>query len=337
MLDSDNIGQTRSRRWHTNGVMLYDGRGRYIEPNYRIGRARPALRQFHRDDPGPRCHCDADAAQRLFLDSALRRIPSDGTPAGDSAARARARYHLRYALGVIDSVVTCCRIQRPISTRLARPGERVPPAPWLQEAAEAWYSMTAFVPTSVNRPGNKVTHALRGQNSFLGRGNASSFDRAAAGGFPVTFPMMFRINQNQTPVHTAAPLNYKKSYWGPYGSSAAAAWSERDHRLLNMLGVTATPAGGELLRHYYWDTTSAIVGPQPSWFTSTSQCAARWAPAARARRRASTAAVRAEQARSSRRRCSCPPPSGAVCAPDRRPDRGAGTRAAATRRGWSTC
>lgn len=272
MLDHDNMGQTLALyTWHTNNIMMYDGRGRYIEPNYH-NTARPSPAGSSPTPVSPTLFLDSTALPNrhngLFLDSSMRRIASDGSPGQDLAARKSARYRLRYALGVVDLGGQLLSNPKPdLNFDWKDPNNeyRKPPL-WIQEAGEAWYNMAAAFPTYINRPNNNVTHPLRWQNVFLGRGNASNFDRQATGGFPVTFPMMFRINLTTIPTGST-------SYWGLYASKLGP-WSggtngSETTGLLQMPGVTASAGGGELLKvSNIWDIhLSHQLGPQPSWFT----------------------------------------------------------------------
>lgn len=251
--------------WFNLGIIPYDGRGRYIEPNYRnITRQNPATSTVTvLTTKVLDLNAVPERHNALFLDSSFRRVASDGTSAGDKMARAAARYRLRYALGVIDlggQLLTNPKADLNYDWQDPNNEYRHPPL-WLQEAGEAWYNMAAAFPRWASS--GMVSQPLRWQHVFLGRGNTSNYDRQAGTSFPVTFPMMFRINQSP-------PLAGKGYYWGLYAALLADATGNSETTgLLNIPGTTATPAGGEALKQSYGGDrfTFSHIGPQPSWYT----------------------------------------------------------------------
>lgn len=268
LMDNDNLGQTQGRyEWFNAGIVLYDGRGRYIEPNYHnVTRPSPAAAAPVAVATTKVLDLSATPERHnaLFLDSAMRRIASDGTPAGDLAARAAARYRLRYAVGVIDlggHLLSTPSAELNADWQVANNDYRSPPL-WMQEAAEAWYNMVANFPI-YRQQTTHHTQALRWQHVFQGRGNASNYDRAPGTSFPVTFPSMFRIC-------TDTPVAGKNYYWGLYASLLQEySGNSETTGLLKIPGITATQAGGQALKTTdIWDLfTHTSTGPQPSWYT----------------------------------------------------------------------
>lgn len=268
LMDNDNLGRTQGRyEWFNAGIVLYDGRGRFIEPNYHnVTRPSPAAASPVAVATTKVLDLAATPERHnaLFLDSAMRRIASDGTPAGDLAARAAARYRLRYAVGVIDlggHLLSTPSADLNADWQDASNDYRSPPL-WMQDAAEAWYNMVVNFPI-YRQQSTHHTQALRWQHVFQGRGNTSNYDRAPGTGFPVTFPYMFRI-------WTDTPVAGKTYYWGLY-SSLLQEYSGNSETtgLLKIPGITATQAGGQALKTTdIWDRfTHTSTGPQPSWYT----------------------------------------------------------------------
>ena len=268
LMDNDNLGRTQGRyEWFNAGIVLYDGRGRFIEPNYHnVTRPTPAAASPVAVATTKVLDLAATPERHnaLFLDSAMRRVTSDGTPAGDLAARAAARYRLRYAVGVVDlggHLLSTPSADLNADWQDAGNDYRTPPL-WVQDAAEAWYNMVVNFPIYRQQTSHH-TQALRWQHVFQGRGNASNYDRAPGTSFPVTFPSMFRI-------WTDAPIAGKHYYWGLYSSLLQEyVGNSETTGLLKIPGITATQAGGEALKAtYIWDYfTHTSTGPQPSWYT----------------------------------------------------------------------
>lgn len=273
LFDHNTLGQTTSRHeWHTNGIMLYDGRGRFIEPNYHnVTRPTPAAASPTPVVPTKVLDLAASAERHngLFLDSSLRRVTSDGTPAGDQAARASARYRLRYAIGVIDlggHLLSNPKADLNFNWQDAGNEYRLPP-PWLKNAAEAWYNMCAVFPTYSTMSSN-LTMPLRWQHVFQGRGNAANYDRRPVTSFPVTFPMMFRQRDGVT---SAGPPIVYNGVWSMYAAKVGGPQGNSETTgLLKNTGTTATAAGNDQLRsNGFWDAYVHLhTGPQQSWFNT---------------------------------------------------------------------
>jgi hypothetical protein len=256
LYDHNSLGQTTMRYlWHSNGVVEYDGRGRYIEPNYHnVLRPSPAGASPQPISPTRFLDGSASAATHsgLFLDANLHRIASDGSSAGDLAARAVARYRMRYALGVIDlggHLLSNPKADMDVAwTNQANDYRQ--PSDSLREAAEAWYNMVARFPPYPTYSDHN-TQALRWQHVFLGRGNAMNYDRHWTTSLPSTFPFMFRRGN-------------ASAHWGQFAEDA----SHETTGLYRYAVGTYTQAGGQTLpgivtAPYIYANT----GPQPSWYT----------------------------------------------------------------------
>lgn len=223
--------------WHaTLGMMVYDGRGRYIEVGYaNVSRPSPAVATPVPVAPLRFTDSAAAAPERsdgIFLDASLRRLTS-GTA---EQQRQMARYRLRYALGVED--LQGHLLSNPIADMdwdWQTPGNayRQPPQ-WLDAAAYAWQNMTAC---SFN--GSMATTALRMGHVFRGRGSATNGDRQwqpgdPRFGYPATFPMMFRSARETEPND-----NYGRMHWAFF-----------TYRGDDAVGVTGNPnRGGIIYRH----------------------------------------------------------------------------------------
>lgn len=246
--------------WHRpfsggyKGNHIYDGRGRFIEPEFH-GTARPdpsldpspvVAARF--SDPAPAMPARSGG---LFLDRFYNRI-STGDPLDD---RLRARYRLRYAVGVEDLGGHLLVNPDPaLDSVWAGPAGQVgawqdpaaayrTPASWSGAARNAFYNMARrFTDVGPSSP-------LRFEHVFLGRGNSVNADRSVAGGFPCAFPDMLR-NQLAPP-----------AWWGRYATQVDL---ETDG-----LYPGATQAGGSFL----WQGGAsesepimhALLGPQLSW------------------------------------------------------------------------
>ncbi len=197
------------------------GRGRWFEVEYRnrsdpTGTAQPTAVPFPWDDGADvdGAHPDdveagtltADLQAPLAYDAAWRRIDTDGTPASARAARAQARYRLRYAVVVNDLDAALLMNPDPdidwrAFTRadprtyalskqrmVARHMHAVPPL------ADA---LLNFVPGKNANFHGSVPEAL--QHVFLGRGNGSNIlrhdlplDGSSVDVVPRTWPLMYR-------------------------------------------------------------------------------------------------------------------------------------------------
>jgi hypothetical protein len=285
LMDHNSGGQTTMRWfWHTSGNVLYDGRGRYVEPNYHASllaadRAAPsgaspvpvAITRFTDDTAAPTVH------NGLFLDAELRRITSDGTATGDRTARLASRFRLRYALGVIDlggHLLSNPKADIDADWSNASNEYRTP-ADGLRNAAEAWYNMACGFP---NYPtySDHITQPLRFQHVFQGRGNTLNYDRSPTTSLPVTFPYMFRsrdIGLGQWGRYADNFGSYGFSSLADYQlqlsyTNAGTSYSNSETKGLYRYGsCTATQVGGQALPNMYTDYLFAHVGPQPSWYT----------------------------------------------------------------------
>lgn len=249
-----------------SGCTIYDSRGRYVEVNYH-NVTRPSPVDANPVPVVATSFTDPNAAvpersDGLFMDENLHRLVG-GTP---EEQRRKARYRLRYAVGVEDlagHLLTNPRPRMNIDWKDADNDYRAIPR-WVDHAANALDNMVSSWNT------NRRT-ALRLGHIFRGRGNANNADRAwSVGprhGLPATFPMMFRTTD--LPWHglylysTAQPNLGGRlfSYAGTTGFEA----------------ISANPNGGEILTPMkIWSPNvapeelpyaHALVGPQHSWFS----------------------------------------------------------------------
>ncbi len=184
--------------WYGN--QLYDGRGRYYEPGYYNISPAPAgsdapnapVSFLALNAPVP------ERSQAMFYDELFRRIPPSGNPDVD---RQKARYRLRYAIGVEDLSGHLLVNPIPGMQMLSAPGG--PPADYRTPAASyPW--MTTAINTMANF-GGVIGGGLFGsqlENVFEGRGYYTNvdFDHTPSGingpgsaqPWPKTFPLMYR-------------------------------------------------------------------------------------------------------------------------------------------------
>lgn len=243
------------------GAMIYDARGRYIEVNYHnVTRPSPsttdpvpvtATRFTDGNAPVPERH------DGLFLDDNLQRL-NDGSI---EERRRKARYRLRYAVGVEDlsgHLLTNPLARMDFDWKVENNDYRAIPR-WIDHSANVLDNMVA----SWNS--NRAT-ALRLGHIFRGRGNASNADRAWSTGphqgLPASFPMMFR------------DLNLV--WHGMYGGNNS---SNLGGSLYKYAGtppyepILANPHGGEILTPVFVDWplhfpyVHAALGPQYSWLS----------------------------------------------------------------------
>lgn len=249
-----------------SGATIYDSRGRFIEANYHnITRPSPAAAApvpvvatlF--SDPNPAA---PERSAALFMDENLHRL-TGGSPEDQ---RKKARYRLRYAVGVEDlagHLLTNPLARMNTDWQDATNDYRAVPR-WVDHAANALDNMVA----SWNP--NRAT-ALRLGHIFRGRGSASNADRAwAAGsrqGLPASFPMMFRTIDY--PWHG---IHYEKNASRPNLGGRLYAYAGEP----SFPPILANPAGGEILTpRMIWAVgvspeelpyVHALLGPQHSWF-----------------------------------------------------------------------
>lgn len=251
-------------KWFGMGLSIYDGRGRYIEPNFHnvdrpipIGGAPPVT---------PLAYTDLSPAlpgrnAGLYLDSSFRRMDT-GNALND---RLMARYRLRYALGVIDATGLLLSNPQPdFNDDPEDPNNdyRSPP-PEVAQTQSGWYNIvSSFVtPPKYSDQANAVA-SLRAEHVFLGRGNASNFDRLPGSGKPGTFPMMFRSRSDGHPANV-------DQYWGKYGLGGQFPTDEADGLYYNA-DTAASAAGGVPLAPLTSINSdepfiSTMFGPQLSW------------------------------------------------------------------------
>ncbi len=187
--------------WWNQGMLYYDGRGRYYEPGFtNITQTSPQLpipaTGFIDPHPAP-----PERSAGAFYDEQFHRIPPSGDPVADRLA---ARYRLRYAVGVEDLgghflINPVADPQLPVDYRT--PGQN---HPWMPEATNALASM-------IGGP-NGGYYAGHLEHVFQGRGWSTNCD-LNPGGFPMTYPLMYR----QHPNATALPnLDYGDCDWGVF-------------------------------------------------------------------------------------------------------------------------
>jgi len=203
--DSDGAGARIAEAWYCDrALMIYDGRGRYYEPGYHdITRPNPAVAApvpvtaVRFTDPAATA---SDRNAPLFLDRSLHRLTGTST-----TERTKARYRVRYAVGVEDlqgHLLSNPRADMDVDWTNASNDYRSLP-PWLNTAAYAWNAMNGgfFTLTYGYDAGGVLntwfpTVPLRLDHIFRGRGSASNADRAwavgATQGQPAAFPYMFR-------------------------------------------------------------------------------------------------------------------------------------------------
>jgi hypothetical protein len=271
--------------WHDSvtgnqsGCMIYDARGRWVEVNYHNS-ARPSP-----SDPNPipvaaTNFSDPNApkptlAAGLFMDDNLHRL-TGGTVEDQ---RRKARYRVRYAVGVEDlssHLLINPRASMNVDWKDPNNDYRVIPQ-WLDRSAYVLDNMTSCWAS------NRAT-SLRMGHIFRGRGNATNADRAWApglrNGLPATFPMMFRTNQDEWRLPrwygTHALTNSTRYPPYPATPSSPYTYTGMGGRLFSFPGnasfepITANPAGGEILtptgqfssKPYAHD----LVGPLYSWY-----------------------------------------------------------------------
>jgi len=265
--------------WHGLGCETWDGRGRYVEVNWRNA-TRPTQTVA---DPKPvepvRFSVAAAAApelnEALFLDQDLRRLTT-GTA---TEQRRDARYRLRYAVGVID--LQGHLLSNPLAdmdTDWSKPDndyrgfEQIDPAtgtptitapalcqprrPWLESAAQAWYNMTNCYMGRMSAP-------LRLAEIFRGRGHSGNCDRSPLAGrlgVPAAFPMMYRRAPSDG--YSMYMVSGRENLDGRLYSSKANRWWYLD--------IPPTPAGLQILTPTEWEEmpyVHAMLGPQASWYT----------------------------------------------------------------------
>jgi hypothetical protein len=213
------------------GLATYDGRGRYYEPNFynlaatapAIAAAPPYLALAAPTVPVPfQTAYSATAAVpdrngAIYYDEHWHRLPDPPL-----VARVKARYRLRYNVGVIDLCGNLCldgdpaldyryinqadptALTSPAPLVMGDPGTPVPTLPSLAEAQRMVRSQHAVVPMMsalgdyAVRPGpfENMAAAERAQHVFINRGYSSNFDQRNTTGAPswtpVTFPDMYR-------------------------------------------------------------------------------------------------------------------------------------------------
>jgi hypothetical protein len=285
--------------WHAQfGAMIYDGRGRYVEPGYlNVTRPNPAANPqpvvptfFSDPNAAPTDRTDA-----LFLDKDFHRlVPQPGETT--QQMRLRARYRIRYAIGVEDlqgHLLTNPRAAMDFDWTHASNDYRAIPG-WLNAAGYVWSNMVAgWMPCP--------SATLRMQNVFLGRGHADNADRRwtadAQFGLPAAFPNMFRAQGVWTGAGPTNGNTYPASFdqwWGSFtfdGSHCVGAYyngiaSDGEFmggRLFRFYSsdsriqpIAASAAGGQVLTPTFFQNQSAnpdsfpylhaLVGPQMSWF-----------------------------------------------------------------------
>jgi len=246
--------------WHSrDGAMVYDGRGRYVEPEFGDPLAMEGIRFT---DSAPALPA---RRQPLLLDHALTRIDT-GNLLDD---RTLARYRLRYVIGVED--LAGHLLTNPMAEDRGAWWETDPdrqpllrhypdwlvggqvwhdgtkpaainPAQWLDGSHQAWYNIARSL-------GGPQSIGLRAQHTFLGRGNATNIARDAAGS-PVTFPMMFRgLNSGAS------------GFWGVYRIENNSEAQD--------LYNSGSPAGGQPIARTSASNAPYLAtgyGPQLSWF-----------------------------------------------------------------------
>ena len=268
--------------WYQGGQsQLYDGRGRYYEPGfYNVTRnsapTDPAINPAQSGPVSPVDFVDLtpggappERNHALFLDEDLKPIVGSD-PWID---RQKARYRLRYAVGVED--LGGHLLMNP-NARMRVPEDGRNPPMWVRRSANSFGAIMG----EMEGEGPGVTHW---EHLFLGRGWFSNTDREQAAsinqGRPVTFPLMYR--------------------WADTTAGKAPPWSmaQRDGVSDRPLGlyaserVPANPLGGDLLwannpdTHNRWYTgwdgsdpyvqvkdasqqgryANAQLGPQLSW------------------------------------------------------------------------
>ncbi len=258
-----------------SGSQVYDSRGHLYEPNYHnVTRPSPAIA-----NPTPVVHTvfiDAAAPtpernEGLFLDENLRRI-SGGTP---DDRRRKARYRLRYAVGVEDlsgHFQTNPRAAMNLDWSDPDNDYRKVPA-WVEHKGYVLQNHVSRWDSDIrDLPGR-----LRASHVFLGRGSASNADRAWASGsrngLPATFPMMFRSVQNPT----GSPAE-KFPWYGNFSHWQGSTTDMQGGRIYGFSNsvdaayesIAANPNGGEILTPVGQPPSCPYVhaqlGPQHSWW-----------------------------------------------------------------------
>jgi len=278
-------GKREGQDWHAQGHMIYDGRGRYIEVNYHNRtRPDPAALTFKPVVETDFQLASASAQERscaVFMDENLRRLTT-GT-AEDQ--RAKARYRLRYAVGVEDlsgHLLTNPRAEMDLDYTKAANGYRAVPR-WVDHAGHVLHNMM------LTWNGSNAA-ALRLGHVFRGRGNSGNVDRSwrttnadwiARLGLPASFPMMFRAVQqpaNPVPSPYDSRKDYRYMWFGNHcydNDSGQANLGGRLYGFDNVVearleDIPANPAGGEILTPVYqaarWPYSHALMGPQHSWW-----------------------------------------------------------------------
>lgn len=253
--------------WHDAGCMIYDARGRYIEVNYH-NTTRPAPMAPNPEpvaavrflDPTP---VAPERSKGLFLDEDLHRL-TGGTPEDQ---RRRARYRVRYAVGVEDlSGHLLANPRASMNVDRTDPNNDYRAVPrWIDHAAYVFDNMVS------TWSGYRAT-ALRMGHIFRGRGNSNNADRAwvngPRNGLPATFPMMFRqVEYADVPWYGYHCAGGK---WGPWPNMGGRLYSFNNTSRPNYENIAANPSGGEILTPIWqWGNKSyvhALIGPQYSWF-----------------------------------------------------------------------
>lgn len=304
MMDHNSGGQTAMRYlWHTNGLVMYDGRGRYIEPGYG-NTVRPSPTGLSPVAVMPTLFLDDTATpsrhNALFLNGSLVRVESDGSSVGDRDARKAARYRLRFALGVIDlGGHLLSNPKADMDADWTNPGNDYrAPSDRMREESEAWYNMASAFPNYPGLSGPHYSQALRWQHVFQGRGNAMNYDRHWTTSLPSTFPYMFR-SQDMATTSSYDVLKHwgrfadnfgsyrlfalspsreptSESYYQPNYTRSGTTYGNGEtkglYRILNndasfSTRFAATQNGGQTLPNLLVDYIHANTGPQPSWYT----------------------------------------------------------------------
>lgn len=199
-------GTKSSGSYMNGGASTFSGRGRFIEPEFYFlpdsgydparTRAVTPIRFSQPYTSGAR----PDRSEGLFYDERLRPITGDPI-----AARAAARYRLRYAVGTIDLDGALLVNGDPgvnyRDIRVAEPGR----APNLAagRVIQAQHALGAIIEAGSlwGDPSNAgesdlaagTSAGVRAEHVFIGRGYASNYDRqASTNNAPVTFPLMYR-------------------------------------------------------------------------------------------------------------------------------------------------
>jgi len=200
----------------------------------------------------------------LLLDAELRRLPA-ATRSELLAARAKARYRLRYAVEIrdLDGLLLVNPDPGFAPSQLVNPDPRTYADPQVARVVRSMQALPNLFAPVANRSGDFGSTGARLQHLFAGRGFANNFARRSdADPWPRAFPLMYRATDRDP--------------WWLFldgGGAPVGGGSPQATELWHRLGDPAVASGGQQLpsaspnKGIRW--RHDLTGPLPS-FQSTS-------------------------------------------------------------------